>query len=624
MNTFIVCDSRNDFQNDIRTSIMLDAYPLEVKASLSFQDACMQAVKYPGAYIILSETVLKNADLSTLPRKAYGYSVTPNGARILQAAGIDSLGLFRTSGDLLEALCNDPLKVVASAPAFAASAVPSAVSHQPKPKPQQAQATRQDPQRAQQGQHQPKQGWPQQGQKPSKERERAEVNTLAQGRQDRPQNAARQPERPAPAPEYEDPAETAAPVRPAGTPVQQPAQFNMQFTPEMMAMMMQMMQQMGMQNTTPPQQDLAQTAPDYSGAANTPMYKRNPYLEPEPEPRGDDFYKSDTYEDDSREEPASSSRAPVSAGTELRGRKRGHDDSTADASIDEDLLAHTIADIHTKVITVYAAKGGVGKTSIATELAVCLALTSNGRRRFRVCIVDYNIDFGDVATTLEFKDDGPNMSYWAAEIREMIERGDDPDSIQFMKAEMEKHYLQQMKDTGLYALCAPVTHEDSMLIKPAELEIMLRNITKNGKFDFVICDTGNNTRDSTIVALDQSEYVLLVATQDVTTANCNASVLRTLQEAGFDTDKVRLVINNAMSSRETGISVQEVEETFSYPCVCRIKHTSDIIKANNLGRPLVYKPNHEYTKQIQRIVRFVTQGEIPDEPKKKGFFGFGR
>lgn len=291
--------------------------------------------------------------------------------------------------------------------------------------------------------------------------------------------------------------------------------------------------------------------------------------------------------------------------------------------IDEDLRLRKAVQ-RTKVVTVYSAKGGVGKTSIATELAVCLALTSNGRRRFRVCIVDYNIDFGDVATTLELRDDGPNMSYWASEIRGMLENDKEPDDIQFTREDMESHYLQKMKDTGLYALCAPITHEDSMLVKPTELEIMLRNIIDHGEFDFVICDTGNNTRDSSIIALDHSEYVLLVATQDVTTANCNASVLRTLQDAGFDTDKVRLVVNSVLSSRETGISVQEVEETFPYKCVARIKRTNDIIKANNLSRPLVYKPNHDYTKQIQRIVRYITEGERMEEPQKKKLFSFGK
>lgn len=217
------------------------------------------------------------------------------------------------------------------------------------------------------------------------------------------------------------------------------------------------------------------------------------------------------------------------------------------------------------------------------------------------------------------------MSYWASEIRELMERGQKPEDINFTRQQMEDLYLQKMQDTGLYVLCAPITHEDSMSIKTDELKTMLRNLVEHGEFDFIICDTGNNTRDSSITAIEQSDCVLLVATQDVTTANCNASVLRTLENAGIATDKVRLVINNIMSYRETGISVQEVEETFpNYQCVARIKRTPDIIRANNQSRPLVYKPNHEYTKQIQRIVHFITAGEVRDEPVKKGFFGFGR
>ncbi|MBQ3569387.1 MAG: P-loop NTPase [Methanocorpusculum sp.] len=293
-----------------------------------------------------------------------------------------------------------------------------------------------------------------------------------------------------------------------------------------------------------------------------------------------------------------------------------------DDAIERDLLAGDVErNRKTRVVTVYAAKGGVGKTSIATELAVCLALTTNGRRKFRVCIVDYNIDFGDVASTLEFSETGPNMSYWASEIRELLEQGKVPEEIQFSRKEMESCYLQEMKKTGLFALIAPIMHEDSMFIKAAELQVMLNNIVDNGQFDYVICDTGNNTRDSSVIAIDRSDYILLVATQDVTTANCNASVLRTLRDTGFDTDKIRLVVNSVMPSRETGVSVQEVEETFPYDCICRIKRTPDIIRANNLGRPLVYNPKHEYTKQIQQIVRFVTTGEAAyKDEEKRGFF----
>ena len=55
-----------------------------------------------------------------------------------------------------------------------------------------------------------------------------------------------------------------------------------------------------------------------------------------------------------------------------------------------------------KVITVYSAKGGVGKTTLSSDLATYLALTSNGRNRYKVCFADFNIDFGDVKNTLNF------------------------------------------------------------------------------------------------------------------------------------------------------------------------------------------------------------------------------
>jgi len=320
--------------------------------------------------------------------------------------------------------------------------------------------------------------------------------------------------------------------------------------------------------------------------------------------------------------PAAQPAASPASAAPSHAEKSKRTSLPVDDAIERDLLAGDVErNRKTRVVTVYAAKGGVGKTSIATELAVCLALTTNGRRKFRVCLVDYNIDFGDVASTLEFSETGPNMSYWASEIREMLEQGKVPEEIQFSRKEMESCYLQEMKKTGLFALIAPIMHEDSMFIKAAELQVMLNNIVDNGQFDYVICDTGNNTRDSSVIAIDRSDYILLVATQDVTTANCNASVLRTLRDTGFDTNKIRLVVNSVMPSRETGVSVQEVEETFPYECICRIKRTPDIIRANNLGRPLVYNPKHEYTKQIQQIVRFITTGETAyKDEEKRGFF----
>lgn len=274
-----------------------------------------------------------------------------------------------------------------------------------------------------------------------------------------------------------------------------------------------------------------------------------------------------------------------------------------------------------KVVTVYAAKGGVGKTTIATELAVYLALTSSGRGRLRVCIVDYNIDFGDVRSVLGMPADGPDMSAWALDIRERIEDGENPDEISYTKDEI-KDYLQVMDRCKLRALLAPITHEDSMDIGRKELDIMLRNVIENGGFDFVVCDTGNNTRDSSVFALEAADTILLVSTQDATAATCNTSSMEALQKYGLDLRKVRMVINNCMASRITGISVKEVEEAFLYPCIARIPHDASVIRANNLSVPVVYQANHDVTQAIRKIVNYLLDKKAVKtlSPKKASFF----
>lgn len=273
----------------------------------------------------------------------------------------------------------------------------------------------------------------------------------------------------------------------------------------------------------------------------------------------------------------------------------------------------------TTVVTVYSAKGGVGKTTLSTEIAVYLALTCGGRERYKVCLVDYDIDFGDVLTTLDFSSDGPNMADWAKDIRRRLQGGEETEQIHYSSDEV-KSYLQSMEKTGLYALLAPIVHEDSLTIREEELQVMLRSIVECGAFDFVVCDTGNNTRDAAVAALEASEYVLLVANQDVATANCNDSFLSTMKRLHFDMDKIRLVLNNVRQPKQTGVTLREIEELFPYPCIARIRHDTDVMRANNFSKPIVYEPQHEVTKEIRKIISFLTGTEEPQTMRKKGLF----
>lgn len=282
----------------------------------------------------------------------------------------------------------------------------------------------------------------------------------------------------------------------------------------------------------------------------------------------------------------------------------------------------------TEVITVYSAKGGVGKTTIACNLATYIAMLSNGRRKYRVCVIDYNFDFGDALNTLGFSTKGPTMSEWVDNIQTRLGNGEDIKNITYNKEEIYD-FLQKKDDIDLYALLAPVTHKASLIIHNEELEIMINNLIKYGDFDYIVCDTGNNTRNSSILSLENADRILVVVTQDVTTVYDNATFLEAIDSIRcIDEDRISLVINRARSKSETKISCKEIEENFDMPCIAKFKENSDVIKANNIGIPLVYEKNHEFTKEIGNIATMIT-GISEYKPIKfsvtdriKNFFGF--
>jgi len=272
----------------------------------------------------------------------------------------------------------------------------------------------------------------------------------------------------------------------------------------------------------------------------------------------------------------------------------------------------------TKIITVYSAKGGVGKTKVSTELAVLLSLVEAGSRRFRVCEVDCNIDFGDVRSTLKMEAKGPNMSFWADEIREKIDSGHmKPQDITYTKEEIER-WLRHDPKSGLYVLAAPLTNEDSFIVNETAMRVMFMNLIRYGDFDFIVCDTGNNTRDTSMVALELADDILLLMTQDVNTANCNRSFLKMMKDVDFDVSKVKLVVNKIKPLKATKISVEDIENYFEdYHCVARIKYSPDVEVSTNEGEPLAYDPDNDFTKQIRGIVSYVI-GDTDFEEEKSG------
>ena len=155
-----------------------------------------------------------------------------------------------------------------------------------------------------------------------------------------------------------------------------------------------------------------------------------------------------------------------------------------------------------KVITVFSAKGGVGKTTIACELATFLSLTNHGKGKFRVCLVDYDLMFGDILSTLNFNPNQANMMDWIADLDKKHKAGQEWNAISYDAGQIER-FLQKKEESGLYSLIAPITNFDYMKISNEEIVnlcgTMLRNIVENGDFDFVIVDTDRGLQVGKVV-----------------------------------------------------------------------------------------------------------------------------
>jgi pilus assembly protein CpaE len=229
------------------------------------------------------------------------------------------------------------------------------------------------------------------------------------------------------------------------------------------------------------------------------------------------------------------------------------------------------------LVTVFSAKGGCGKTTLATNLAAALA--DRGRRE--VCLVDLDLAFGDVAIALQL--------FPAHTIADAVPLAGSLDLPAVMS-------LLTPHSPGLTTLVAPIEPGTAESI-PATLVSHVLRLLKQ-QFDFVVVDTPPAFDDHVLAAFDQSDMVALLATLDIPALKNLKLTLETLDLLNYPRDRWRLVLNRADS--KVGLALGEVEKTLKAPITAQIPSSRDVPASINRGVPIVLDdPKHPVSVAIK-------------------------
>lgn len=230
-----------------------------------------------------------------------------------------------------------------------------------------------------------------------------------------------------------------------------------------------------------------------------------------------------------------------------------------------------------RMITVFAAKGGCGKTTLATNLAAALA--DGGRRT--VCLVDLDLAFGDVAIALQL--------FPSHTIADAVPLSDTLDEAAIAG-------LITPHSQGLSTLVAPVEPGLAETI-PAPTITKVLHLLKR-MYAYVVVDTPPAFTDHVLAAFDQSDVVALMATLDIPALKNLKLTLETLDLLNYPRERWRIVINRADS--KVGLALSEVEKTLRVPISCQIPSSRDVPASVNRGVPLVLDaPRHAVSESIR-------------------------
>jgi pilus assembly protein CpaE len=256
-----------------------------------------------------------------------------------------------------------------------------------------------------------------------------------------------------------------------------------------------------------------------------------------------------------------------------------------------------------RMITIVSGKGGVGKSIIATNLALILNRPNPGS----VVLVDLSLQFGDIAALLAMTPEGTIAEFAASD----ASIGD-------------RHVIQQalsLGPQGLTVLAAPPSPELADYVTTAHLRSLIAELRSS--YEMVIADTTSQLSEITLEALENSDHIVLVTDFSVTSVKNTRLIMSVIGVLQVDPERILVVANHRDAPLAGGMDRARIEDFLRHAVAAEIPHDPAAIGASvSLGVPVVISGHSTpATAAFERLAAAVMGNAAPadaeQEPGKK-------
>jgi pilus assembly protein CpaE len=266
-----------------------------------------------------------------------------------------------------------------------------------------------------------------------------------------------------------------------------------------------------------------------------------------------------------------------------------------------------------RMITIVSGKGGVGKSIIATNLALVLNRPHPGS----VVLIDLSLQFGDIAALLAMTPDG-SIAEFAASDAGMADR----------------HVIQQalsLGPQGLTVLAAPPSPELADYVTTAHLRSLVAELRST--FETVVADTTAQLSEITLEALENSDHIVLVTDFSVTSVKNTRLIMSVIGVLQVDPERIVVVANHRDAPLAGGMDKARIEDFLRHPVAAEIPHDAQAIGGSvSSGVPVVIGGHSSpATAAFERLAAALTgdagpeaTAEQPGKKRSRRRLGFAR